>query len=125
VCIATYLSCSQYLCKYARRKEATHKNVPPENSKSIPVRQREPAWSPLEDPTICAKRKVTNAPTGAARLNTSKCALAVRLDKPCFNSIDVRPKDAGALCTIIARKMMKLRPVSVLDAPNAIPSAAA
>ena len=39
--------------------------------------------------------------------------------------MDVSPKDAGALWTIIARKIMKLNPVSEVDAPNAIPSAAA
>ena len=99
--------------------------MPPEKSRSIPVRHREPVSSLLEDPTICTKRKVARAPTGAAKLKISRCALAARLDSPCFSRIEVNPKEAGALCTMIARKIIKLSPVSELDAPSAMPSAAA
>ena len=103
----------------------TYRKVPPEKSKSIPVRHWEPAKSLLEDPIMFAKRNVARAPMGAAKLNTSRCALAVRLDKPCLSNTDVSPKDAGALCTMIARNIIKLKPVSELEAPNAMPSAAA
>ena len=100
--------------------------MPPEKRSSIPVRH----WILLvsllvSDPVKCTNRKVANAPTGAARLKTNRCALAARLDNPCLSKIDVSPKDAGALWTMIAKKMIKLSPVSELDAPNAIPSAAA
>lgn len=49
----------------------------------------------------------------------------VRFERPCFRRTDVRPKAAGALCSIMARKMMREREVlgAVLEAPNAIPSA--
>ena len=103
----------------------THKNVPPEKRSSIPVRHSALDPSPPEEPTMFAKRKVTKAPTGAARLKTKRWALAVRLDSPCFRSTEVNPNEAGALCTIIAKNMMKLSPVSELEAPKAIPSAAA
>ena len=109
-----------------RKCAQTHRKVPAENSKRIPVRQYVRVSSPsVPPPMMWTKRKVTKAPTGAARLNTNKCALAARLEMPCFRRTDVRPKDAGALWTMMARKMMKLRPVSELDAPRAIPSAAA
>lgn len=72
--------------------------------------------------------QVPNAPTGAARLNTTKCALAPLFPSPCFSNTDVRPKAAGALWTITATKMIKEREVVELEeeeAPRAIPSAAA
>ena len=81
--------------------------------------------SPLPDPVRCTNKKVARAPTGAAMLNTNRCVRAARLDSPCLSRTDVSPKDAGALWTMIARKMIKLSPASELDAPNAMPSAAA
>lgn len=56
-------------------------------------------------------------------------ARAARLERPCFRRVVVRPKAAGALWIIRARKMMndKLRPLSdgplEDEAPRAIPSA--
>lgn len=100
--------------------------MPAENNKRTPVLHWVAVKSLLEpEPMTCTNKKVANAPKGAARLKTSKCALAARLERPCFSKTDVRPKDAGALWTIIARNIIKLRPVSELDAPRAIPSAAA
>ncbi len=65
---------------------------------------------------------------GAARLKATKCALAPLLPRPCFNNTAVRPKDAGALCTIMATKMISEREVVDVEddeAPKAIPSAMA
>lgn len=119
------LSVSVTRNKVLAKGKKAYKNVPPEKRSSIPVRHWVPDVSPAPDPVRCTNKKVAKAPTGAARLKTNRCALAARLDKPCLSNTDVSPKDAGALCTIIARKIMKLRPVSELDAPSAIPSAAA
>ncbi|KAI4124158.1 MAG: hypothetical protein LQ341_007100 [Variospora aurantia] len=68
------------------------------------------------------------APAGAARLNTTKCALAPLFPNPCFSNTLVNPNAAGALCIMIARKMIKPReelPPEECDAPSAMPSAAA
>lgn len=72
--------------------------------------------------------QVPSAPAGAARLKKSKCTLAALFPSPCFSSTDVSPNAAGALCTIIARKMTNESPLVVEEyeeAPSAIPSAAA
>lgn len=103
----------------------SYKNVPAEKRRRIPVRQCAPVSSVDPEPTRCTNKKVATAPTGAAKLKMSKCVLAARLERPCLRRIDVSPNEAGALWTIIARKMIKLRPVSEVDAPRAIPSAAA
>lgn len=52
---------------------------------------------------------------------------ALRFDKPCLRSTDVRPNAAGALCSMIAKKMTMDNDVEgvVEDAPSAIPSAQA
>ena len=67
------------------------------------------------------------APAGAARLNNMRWVLAIRLEIPCLRSTEVSPNAAGALCSIMAKKMIKEREVegAVVDAPKAIPSAKA
>ena len=106
---------------------ATYRNVPPLNSNSTPVANSVLVLLPsaaVEYPSKCAAPHVNNAPTGAAREKTMRCARAARVLRPCFKRTDVRPNAAGALWIMIAKKMMKLsRLVVVLDAPNAIPSA--
>lgn len=56
----------------------TYKNVPAENNRSIPVLHRV-LCSSLAWPAsmVCATIHVNSAPTGAARLNTSRCARAL------------------------------------------------
>lgn len=56
-----------------------------------------------------------------------RCALAIRLDRPCLSKTDIKPKAAGTLCIISAMKMMKLSLLFELvdEAPRAMPSAAA
>jgi hypothetical protein len=75
---------------------------------------------------------VVNAPIGAARLNANKIRRTAPVDRPSANKTATIPKAAGALCTIIARKIISandsLPPVSwwvawVDEAPRAIPSA--
>lgn len=70
---------------------------------------------------------VAIAPSGAAKLNTMRCARACRFENPCFNSTDVSPKAAGALWIIRARKTTNPVLDSEMkdDAASAIPSAAA
>lgn len=77
------------------------------------------------EPITCTNKKVAKAPTGAAKLKINKCVLALRLVKPCLSSTEVSPNDAGALWTMMARNIIKLNPKLELDAPSAIPSAAA
>lgn len=69
--------------------------------------------------------QVPSAPSGAARLNRARCARAVRLLRPCLRRTAESPKAAGALCMMMARKMMNSRdtfPVAE-EAPSAMPSA--
>lgn len=107
----------------------THKNVPPENSRRTPVHHfiKAGSLSP-PPPKALTTTQVPIAPTGAARLNMTKCALAPRFPRPCFNKTEVSPKAAGALWTMIATNiMMDNEDVDVEDedAPSAMPSAAA
>jgi hypothetical protein len=120
---------SAYTSQHSETRQSnrgTYKNVPAEKSRSTPVRHRVELSSPLEpDPRVFTMMKVSRAPTGAAKLKTSKWALAARLDRPCLSRTDVKPKEAGALWTRSARKMTKLRLALDPDAPRAMPSAAA
>lgn len=81
----------------------------------------------LPPPNALTTTQVAIAPTGAARLKTIKWPLAARFVSPCFRSTEVKPNAAGALWTMMARKMMKLRLVLDVEdeAPSAMPSAAA
>lgn len=107
----------------------THKNVPPEKSNNTPVHHFISAGSALPPPpNALTTTHVPTAPAGAARLNTTRCALAPLFPKPCFSSTDVSPNAAGALWTMIATKMIRESEAvedEVDDAPSAIPSAAA
>lgn len=85
----------------------THKKVPPENSNSTPVHHLVCISSPPPPPSARTTIHVPTAPAGAARLNTTRCALAPLLPSPCFSNTLVSPNAAGALWTMIARKMMK------------------
>jgi len=104
-----------------------HKKVPPENNSNMPVANSVPCPPTLSFPKTLTNIQVVNAATGAARLNTIRCALVCLLVLPCFSSTDVSPNAAGALCIISARNTMS--PVLACDtkddAANAIPSAAA
>jgi len=93
----------------------------------MPVANSVP-WPPtLSLPNTFTRIQVVIAATGAARLNTIRCALVCLLVLPCFSSTDVSPNAAGALCIISARNTMS--PVLACDtkddAANAMPSAAA
>ena len=110
----------------------TYRNVPPENSSSTPVHHlmasSDPGLPPPPPPPpkILTTAHVTSAPTGAARLKMTRWALALRLPRPCWRRTEVRPKAAGALWIMMARKMMKEREgVVEEEAPRAMPSAAA
>ena len=110
------------------RNQVAHRNVPPEKSNNTPVHHAIVSSSPPPPPSVLTTTQVPNAPTGAARLNTTRCALAPLFPSPCFNSTDVSPNAAGALWTITATKIIREREVVDLDeeeAPKAIPSAAA
>ena len=107
-------------------KHRTYRNVPAEKSNNIPVRhcvlRSSPTWPAIK---VWAIIHVTMAPTGAAMLKTTRCVRIARGVRPCFSSAVVKPNDAGALWTMIAMKIMKLRLVLDVDAANAMPSAAA
>ena len=109
--------------------EETYKNVPPENNNNIPVHHFINAGSAVPPPPNARTiSHVPTAPAGAARLNTTKCVLAPRFPNPCFRRTEVSPKEAGALWTMIATKMIRDKDVvdwDDEDAPRAIPSAAA
>lgn len=113
------------------KKVQTYKNVPPLNNNSTPVHHlidSSPAPSAIPPPNVLTTIHVAIAPPGAARLKNTKCTLAARLPSPCFNNTDVSPNAAGALCTMMARKMIKDSDLVVVDeedAPSAMPSAAA
>lgn len=137
-CMATYLdivrqSVINLISHVLEGGRQTHKNVPAENNNNMPVHHCSPplpsvaTFPPLPPRNSSTIQYVTNAPTGAAALNTIKCPLAARFDSPCLSKTDVNPKAAGALCTMIATKMMKPRRISsvVALAPIAMPSAAA
>ena len=86
----------------------TYKKVPPENNNRTPVHHFINAGSAVPPPPNARTTShVPTAPAGAARLNTTKCALAPRFPKPCFRSTEVSPNEAGALWTIIATKMIR------------------
>ena len=76
-------------------------------------------------PRIRTTSHVHSAPAGAARLNAIRCARAWRLPSPCLSRTVVRPKAAGALCTMMAKKMTKESDGCADEAPSAMPSAAA
>jgi hypothetical protein len=97
VCIATYLQGRSQLLGILDRKLVTYRNVPAENNRRTPVRQRALASSVVPDPRRCTNKKVAKAPTGAAKLKTNKCVLAARLERPCLRRTEVSPNDAGAL----------------------------
>ena len=114
-------------CK-GRRDQTTYKNVPAEKSSVIPTHHFVCSSAPsLLPPNALTTTQVVIAPMGAARLKTIRWPLAALFVSPCFNRTDVNPNAAGALCTMIATKMMKLRLVLEVEdeAPSAIPSAAA
>jgi hypothetical protein len=71
--------------------------------------------------------QVVRAPKGAARLKIIKWPRAALFDNPCLRRTDVRPKAAGALCTIMATNIIKPSDMFEVDAdaPIAMPSAAA
>ena len=136
VCIATYLFISsQQLCTSINpiktAENGSYRNVPPENSKRTPVHHRVLISStspPAPAPNILTTNHVPTAPTGAARLNTTKWALAPLFPNPCLSSTLVSPNAAGALWIMMARNIIKPSPVlepEEWDAPSAIPSAAA
>jgi hypothetical protein len=110
-----------------KAREETYKNVPAENKSSIPVHHCPLSPSICAPPSILSNNHVESAPHGAAKLNTIRCPLAALLLNPCFNNTLVNPNAAGALCTIIAIKIINPSLVLLLDAeaPIAIPSAAA
>ena len=136
-CMATYLFSFSDLQKpgvwtifekMGKGRWKTYRNVPAENSNSIPVHHCPLSPSILPPPPrMCTSTQVTNAPNGAARLKIIRWPLAALFDKPCFSSTDVRPNAAGALWIMIATKMMNPNFVSEeeAEAPIAIPSAAA
>lgn len=79
---------------------ATYRKVPPENSNTQPTANSALALLPraaLDSPRMLTADQVRSAPTGAASEKMIKCVRASRVDKPCFNKTDVRPKAAGAL----------------------------
>lgn len=79
-------------------KKSTYKNVPPEKSNNMPVHHMplSPSRRP-PPPRILIRNHVEIAPTGAAKLNTTKCPRAARFDSPCLRRTDVKPNAAGAL----------------------------
>lgn len=110
------------------RWKKTYRKVPPENSSSTPVHHLIDSSSPEPPPNVLTTTHVPTAPIGAARLNAIRCALAPLFPSPCFNRTAVSPKAAGALCTMIATKIINERDVVDVeeeDAPKAIPSAVA
>lgn len=116
--------------KVRRKMETleTYRNVPPENSSNTPVHHLIDCSSPEPPPNVLTTTHVPTAPIGAARLNAIRCALAPLFPRPCFSSTAVSPKAAGALCTMIATKMINESEVvdeEEDDAPKAIPSAVA
>ena len=116
--------------KDKEKARKTHKKVPPLNSNSTPVHHLITSSSPPSPPpppNILTTIHVPTAPTGAAIANATKCALAPLFPNPCLSKTLVSPNAAGALCTMIAKKMMRLNPFvewEVEDAPRAMPSAA-
>ena len=111
-----------------RLRASTYKNVPPENKRRTPVHHfmDSSASGPFPaPPNILTTNHVPNAPIGAARLKISKWALAALFPRPCLRRTLVKPNAAGALCTIIATKMMKDKEGWLEDAPSAMPSAVA
>jgi len=131
VCMATYLwdvSGFAGLGVLVLGGRSNYRNVPPENSSKTPVHHLIPSSSAPPPPRALTATHVATAPAGAARLNTTKCARAPLFPRPCFSSTAVSPNAAGALCTMIATKMMRERDVVAVlleDAPRAIPSAVA
>ncbi len=67
---------------------------------------------------------MTIAIIGAANANINKCRLARILSKPSCNKNETNPKDAGALCNIIATNTIISMSVCVdaAAAPSANPS---
>lgn len=82
--------------KLVRHADTTYKNVPPENSRSMPVQCLLSA-PPPPPPMSFTSSHVATAPKGAARLKTIKCPRAARLLSPCLSNTLVSPKAAGAL----------------------------
>ena len=111
------------------RIRATHRNVPPENNNRIPVHHFISAGSVCPPPpSALTTTHVPTAPIGAARLKTTRCALAALFPSPCLSRTEVSPNAAGALWTMMATKMMSDKEVVEVDeddAPSAMPSAAA
>lgn len=109
--------------------DGTYKNVPPENNNNTPVHHFITAGSALPPPPrALTTSHVPTAPAGAARLKTTRWALAPLFPRPCFNNTEVSPNAAGALWTMIATKIISDSDVvedEVEEAPSAIPSAAA
>lgn len=104
----------------------THKNVPPENNSTHPVVQARPSSPPKRArPSRWTMDQVNTAPAGAAKLNMARCVRILRFEKPCFSNTEVRPNAAGALCSMMAKKMTSDSEVdgAVEDAPKAMPSA--
>ena len=100
--------------------------MPPEKHSTHPVVHVKPSSPPrFPRPSTCTRAQVTNAPAGAARLKKARCVRAVRFERPCLRSTEVRPKAAGALCSMIAMKTTSVRDVdgAVDEAPSAMPSA--
>lgn len=111
-----------------RERSSTYRKVPPENNKRTPVHHLIVSSSPPPPPSALTTTQVPTAPAGAARLNTTRCALAPLFPSPCFSKTDVSPKAAGALCTIMATKIIRESEVVAVEedeAPSAMPSAAA
>ena len=132
MCMATYLSMLVFWLgsglDWYQGKGGYYKNVPPENNNSTPVHHLMPSSSPPPPPRALTATHVTTAPAGAAKEKTTKCALAPLFPRPCFSSTAVSPKAAGALCTMIATNIIRLKDVVAEledEAPSAIPSAAA
>lgn len=75
---------------------------------------------------MATNAQVTNAPNGAAKLKINKWFLTLGFPIPLLNSTDVNPNAAGALWSMIARKIIADKAVfsAVDEAPSAIPSAA-
>lgn len=71
--------------------------------------------------------QVARAPIGAAKLKQAKCVRARRFDNPCLRRTEVSPKAAGALWSMMAKKITSDKEVdgAVEEAPKAIPSAQA
>ncbi|SCV67435.1 BQ2448_5046 [Microbotryum intermedium] len=96
---------------------ATNKNVPPEKTNARPVHHPIPPFPPsTSTPTSIKRPYVVKAPKGAA---SEKAKRDFRRNEGVTVGFEERREDsakaAGALCTMMARKMMSSNELEELD----------